>query len=89
MYKELKETVIKTGSQMASEHQGMAFLMANRTRPYKNGILLESRGTLYAIADKEGIDQLYKTSHNLKKLGIKTMVDTIPLLNGKATFTDA
>lgn len=79
MYKELKETEIKTGTQMISEHMGLAILMLNPTRPIKNNVTLEARGTLYAIADEEGLDKLYETAKAFKNQGIKVLVDPNPL----------
>ena len=83
MYKELRETKIKTGSEMISEHKGLAFLMINPTSPVKDNMTLEARGTLYAIADQEGLDQLYATARALRIQGIKVLVDANPLNSEK------
>ena len=79
MYKELKETEVKTGTQMISEHKGLAFLMVNPTRPVENSITLEARGTLYAVADQEDLKKLYETAKTLRSRGIKVLVDANPL----------
>lgn len=83
MYKELRETKIKTGSEMISEHKGFAFLMLNPTRPVENHVTLEARGTLYAIADQEGLDELYETARTLRNLGVKVLLDATPLNSDK------
>lgn len=88
MYKELNENTINTCTQIASGHRGKAFLILNPEEPLEKGVVLETRGKLFAIADKDGLNQLYKASRKLEDQGTETMVDTIPLLTDIDTFTD-
>lgn len=80
MYKELKESEIKTCTQIMHEHPRLAYIMLNPEQPFVNGITLESRGSLYAIADEEGLGQLYETADKLESEGHSTLIDTIALM---------
>ena len=80
MYEELKETDLKTCTQIVLEHRGLAYLMINvETEVEKNGILSEPKGTLYAVADKEGLSELYSTATRFKEDGIEVIFETSPL----------
>ena len=79
MYKELKESEIKTASEIIRQYRHLAYIMLNPEEPVANGITLEPRGTLYAISDKEGLPELYEAKRKLKSRGIKNMLDTNPL----------
>ena len=88
MYLELCETTIKSGTQISKEYPGKAYLLTNVSQPVKDGITLEPHGALYAVADKEGLDKLCKTSSHLEHSGVHTLVDTLALFDAMETFID-
>jgi len=86
MYKELKETEIKTATQISFEHKGLACIMLNPSNPELNGIVQETRGTLYAVADKEGLSKLHSTAKQLRNQEIKVRYETNTLDADKYYF---
>ena len=79
MYKELKEREIKTCTQIVLEHRRLAYLMLNPTEPVEDGITLEPRGELYAVADREGLNKLYSTAKWFLRQNVKVILETSPL----------
>lgn len=79
MYKEVKEVTDKTCTQIVFEYKGLAYLMLNPIEPIENGITLEPRGNLYAVADRNGLEQLYSTAKSLREQGIRLILETSPL----------
>lgn len=79
MYRELRENIVKTGTQMNREHDGLAYLMLDIFQERKNDVLQEPQGLLYAIADEAGLEQLNQTAMTLLSKGHRVLVDTNPL----------
>ena len=86
MYQELKESEVKTISEISEQHPGRAYIILDPHEPKSHHFSLETRGTLYAIADKEGLDKLYTTARSLKRQGMRVMLDSNPLESDKLYF---
>lgn len=87
MYLELKETRVINGTEVLNRYPGRAYLLTDVTQPVHDGVTLDFHGKLYAVADREGLGEMYAASRRLEESGISTFVDTFPLDSGEAFFT--
>ncbi len=86
MYKELKENEIKTYNQIGKQYPKLATILINPTQPRYNGIILEARGQLYAVADQDSRAQLLKAARKLEDQGIELIIDLMHLEYDKMFF---
>lgn len=75
MYKELRENTIKTVEEIGNEYPYLAYIMLNPETPRVNGILELPRGTLFAVADSNGLDELSQAVQHLRSQGVNVLVD--------------
>ena len=80
MLRVLEEAVVKTSSQIMTEHPGLAFIMLNPEQPLVGGIIELPRGTLYAVADRDGVEELAGLAGELQDTGVDVLIDTTPLV---------
>lgn len=75
MYKELRENTVKTTEEIGNEYPYLAYIMLNPEMPRVNGILELPRGTLFAVADSDGLNELLQAADCLRGQGIRVRID--------------
>ncbi len=79
MYKELKETEVKTADKIINQYKGLAYLITEPENIIIKGIAQPHQGKLYAISDRADLDKLYETARQLRDNGIEILINTCPL----------
>lgn len=57
----------------------LAYMLINLQENEFNGVIYPTTGDLYAIADQDGLEELYRESKKLDNYNIDNIVNTFPL----------
>lgn len=72
------EQKVMTTKEVRKKYPKMGFLLINSSIVFnKDRVVTDAKGTLYAICDKEGYEDLVKENNKFR--GIRTMIDDIGL----------